>query len=299
MRNSGVFLFAALSGATLWAQTTQTQTHGSVAVAITSSGPMEFNHITDNLERRTITGKPYSATAVTSSTQTLADGTHIARSVQASLARDSEGRTRREQNMDNVGPWNTANAKAPMVTIRDPVAQVQYVLQPDGQTAFKTPLAFAKAMLTVTWRSESADSEAQRAAEMRSQKVLDEVKARIAKAAVEGGNGGWAVVGDGERHAQVEDLGTKMIEGVNARGHRETQTIPAGQIGNDRAIQVVSETWYSDDLQAIVYSKRSDPRVGDSEYKLTNILRSEPARSLFEVPSNYTISDSSTERHRE
>src|SRR6266481_2828728 len=49
-----------------------------------------------------------------------------------------------------------------------------------------------------------------------------------------------------------ESLGTQAINGVNAEGTRMTRTIPAGQIGNDKPIQIVSERWYSPDLQIVV-----------------------------------------------
>ena len=88
---------------------------------------------------------------------------------------------------------------------------------------------------------------------------------------------------------KVEDLGTKMIEGVQAKGTRATTTIPAGQIGNDRDIEVVDERWYSTELQLTVMTTHSDPRTGQTTYKLTNIQRLEQVRSLFEMPANYTV----------
>jgi hypothetical protein len=81
----------------------------------------------------------------------------------------------------------------------------------------------------------------------------------------------------------------RVIEGVKARGRRERQTIPISMDGNDRPIQVVSEIWFSEELQAIVLSKRSDPRIGESEYRLTEISRAEPPRTLFEVPAGYSV----------
>jgi hypothetical protein len=36
-------------------------------------------------------------------------------------------------------------------------------------------------------------------------------------------------------------------------------------------------------------TKRTDPRSGESTMRVTNIQRSEPDPSLFEVPSDYTI----------
>jgi len=36
-------------------------------------------------------------------------------------------------------------------------------------------------------------------------------------------------------------------------------------------------------------TKHSDPRFGETTYRLTNINRSEPARELFELPAGYTV----------
>jgi hypothetical protein len=93
--------------------------------------------------------------------------------------------------------------------------------------------------------------------------------------------------------AKTESLGKKTIEGVEAEGTRSTITIPAGQIGNDRPIVIVSERWYSEALQAVVLSKHSDPRVGENVYRLQNINRKEPAKALFELPSDYQIEEDS------
>jgi hypothetical protein len=38
----------------------------------------------------------------------------------------------------------------------------------------------------------------------------------------------------------------------------------------------------------LVLSKRSDPRVGETVYRLTNVKRSEPDAALFQVPSGFT-----------
>jgi hypothetical protein len=80
-----------------------------------------------------------------------------------------------------------------------------------------------------------------------------------------------------------------MIEGVEAEGTRSTVTIPVGKVGNDRPIEIVSERWYSPELQVVVLSKHSDPFAGENVYRLTNITRGEPAASLFEVPADYTV----------
>jgi hypothetical protein len=92
---------------------------------------------------------------------------------------------------------------------------------------------------------------------------------------------------------KVESLGKKMIEGVEAEGRRSTVTIAAGEIGNTLPIEIVDENWYSPDLQVQVMTRHSDPRSGETIYRLTNIKRSEPDRSLFAVPTDYTIVDES------
>jgi hypothetical protein len=93
------------------------------------------------------------------------------------------------------------------------------------------------------------------------------------------------------RKSGGEPLGKQMIEGVNAEGTRSVSTIEANSIGNDRPIQVSSESWYSDELQMMVMSKHSDPRTGDESFRLTNISRSEPAAYLFQAPAGYQITE--------
>ncbi len=89
--------------------------------------------------------------------------------------------------------------------------------------------------------------------------------------------------------SEKESLGKQSFDGVEAEGTRNTVTIPAGSIGNERPIQIVSERWYSAELQTVVMSRHSDPRFGETSYRLTNINRAEPDRTLFEVPAGYNI----------
>jgi hypothetical protein len=89
----------------------------------------------------------------------------------------------------------------------------------------------------------------------------------------------------------TESLGSKLIEGIKAEGTRTTTTIPAGAIGNVLPIDIVSERWFSPELQMPVLITRNDPRSGETIYRLINIVRTEPADALFAIPSGYDIRD--------
>ena len=79
------------------------------------------------------------------------------------------------------------------------------------------------------------------------------------------------------------------MEGVLVDGTRITNTIPVGEIGNDRPIVSTRETWTASDLQVTVMSKSTDPQFGETSYRLTNINRREPAPSMFQIPAEYKI----------
>ena len=197
-----------------------------------------------------VKGKPYSAQIMTETKQVLGDGTHIDRKSTGLVARDTDGRTRREQSFPGMGYLSASGAAPHVVFINDPVAHVHYVLEPDTKIARK--------MVPPT--------------------ALDTVPGGPRKTAV-----------GKPDEATTESLGTQTIEGVQAQGTRTTRTIPAGAIGNDQPIQIITERWFSPDLQTVVMMKHSDPRNGETTYQLTGINRSAPDASLFEVPADYTV----------
>jgi hypothetical protein len=92
--------------------------------------------------------------------------------------------------------------------------------------------------------------------------------------------------------AATTPLGTRDFDGVRAEGKSVSYTIPAGEIGNKNSIVVSTETWTSADLQVVVYSRHSDPRVGDSIYRLANVKRTEQPAALFAVPDGYSVKQS-------
>ena len=209
---------------------------------------------------RVVANAPYSGEVLTEVTQTLPDGNRIHRSSSVRVYRDSEGRTRSEQSLSNLGGF-APNAKLPeVVFINDPVAGVNYALKPAAHTAMRS--------------------------------CVDAARIDRATAPAKGSMGGRGFRRGGSApNLKTESLGRQTIEGIAAEGTRTTETIPAGQIGNEQAIQIVTESWYSPELQVMVLSKRSDPRAGETTTRLTGVSRAEPVRSLFELPADYKVTE--------
>jgi len=90
---------------------------------------------------------------------------------------------------------------------------------------------------------------------------------------------------------QIEDLGSQTILGLTAKGTRVTQTIPAGQEGNDQPFTVTTEQWRSTDLGINLITITDDPRNGTTTTEVTDFGRGEPDPSLFQIPEGYTIRD--------
>jgi hypothetical protein len=61
----------------------------------------------------------------------------------------------------------------------------------------------------------------------------------------------------GGENVRTEPLGARSVDSVRAEGTRTTVTIETGRVGNDSPIEIVSERWYSPQLQVIVMTKRS------------------------------------------
>jgi hypothetical protein len=214
---------------------------------------MRFLGFEMGLEGKTVTGAPFTATFSTQTTQALSDGNQIQRTTTGTIARDSEGRTRRDMTLPAIGTWATSQSTPPHVTfLNDPVAGTRYILEPDRKIAREMA-------------SPRADRRGRNSAE------------------------GMARRGGEGKNVVTTDLGTQAINGVTAQGTRYTRTIPAGAIGNEKPIVIVTERWYSPDLQIDVMTKHSDPRNGETVTQLTNIQKAEPDATLFQVPSDYTV----------
>jgi hypothetical protein len=202
----------------------------------------------------------------------LADGNRIVQKSTSTVYRDSLGRERREETLPAIGSLAPQPDSPQIISISDPVAGVNYSLNTREHVAIKLP-----PLLSLP---------------------AGGVDKKFNVIVNQGGPGPGPAAGrvmiyrkdsSTQTAPNVEQLGWKVIEGVQAEGTRSTITIPAGQVGNDRPIEIVDEQWRSPDLQVIVSSKH--PRLGETVYSLTNISRAEPPATLFQVPSDYTIND--------
>jgi hypothetical protein len=202
------------------------------------------------VSNKVVQGSPYSAQATTQFTQSLSNGDHVQRTMTATVARDSQGRTRTERSFGAIGALSAGRNGGRTVMIFDPVAGKSIVLEAQSKTARSTTIPAARAANSTGTRTPRSLAS-----------------------------------------AKTEDLGVQVMQGVNVQGKRVTRAIPAGQEGNEKEIDVVTETWFSADLQAVVMSKTSDPRYGESVYQLSAITRAEPDPALFAVPSDYAVKE--------
>lgn len=204
----------------------------------------------------TVTGVPFTANLVVETTQTLADGNHLVSRSTQKLARDSKGRTRREQTIGKVGSLQVDGPT--LIFIYDPVAQLEYTLDPVQHTARVTKLRMIT-LPNVDTRDIGSGSASARSRQM------------------------------GDRKFTSEPLGSQTIEGLNAEGNRLTVTFAVGALGNERPFSTSTETWFSSDLQESLLRRRVDPRTGETVSRLTDIQRAEPDPSLFQIPPDYKI----------
>lgn len=300
---------------------------------------------------RLVKGAPYSATAVSETTQTLMDGNRIVRSATTRLARDGEGRTRQERSDGSI-------------YLNDPLAGKAWLLRPAQKVAIELPRPL---------RHPHAAAEAAHADEMRSwsdsmrawaqdfgarwrdgretpEARREGMRAPAPPAPPPGASSADSRVivarapqppGDVlvERDVRVEvvstgdvppaprpgmaplpplppslaplppgaldvlplavrmprdggvttSLGKRDFDGVAADGTRTAWTIPAGRIGNEKPIEIVSERWYAPDLMLVVHTRYLDPRSGESTFRLTQLKRGEPDAALFKVPADYAV----------
>jgi hypothetical protein len=268
-----------------------------------SAGPM--------WEEETVVGAPYSAEAVSESRQVLADGNVIDHKETSMIYRDSAGRVRRVTNgMGMLGMEGKvltfgqasgqgaqhgamvavpADPGGPEVTVR--TGQVMSGASFGAQPGFKPLSVAGPATVNMTGGKRVTIYDPVAHVTL----MLDPIRKtayKMTRPPEEMAQVRTFVQGTGsgrEWNVTSQSLGARTFDGVTAYGTRTVMVIPAGAIGNEKPIKVVSDRWYSPKLQENLMTQHDDPRFGVITYKLTNIKLGEPSKALFEVPSGYTI----------
>jgi hypothetical protein len=231
---------------------------------------------------------PYSGEQIQEHQQTLADGTHVNQvNSHQMMYRDSQGRTRTERSMFPVMDRNGSGQPSPLVVeIMDPVQGVSYTLDTVNKIAHRSILQQPNppAARPVPARAANAPSVLPYGGVVGAVRQGD-LSATVPVPAAR-------IAPNGTRmQITNEKLGTQVIDGITVEGTRMTRTIPANSEGNDRDMQIITETWNAPDLHMVIYSKNSDPRNGDSIMRFANLSHSDPDPSLFLAPPDYQIVD--------
>ncbi len=242
--------------------------------AVPAPGSFVFISSLFEMGDKVVKGAPYSAEAVTERIQTLSDGNRIVHKNNSQVFRDSAGRIRREQEFGVIGNWVSAETPERHIFIKDPVAGFHYVLETQNQIARKIKLSEKGEF---RWKEKGASEEGDHEASVapgHGPAIRHRMRMRMKP-----------------ENERKESLGKQTMEGVEVEGSRTVGTIAAGEIGNERPIETITEKWYSEELKLYVMTRHIDPRFGETIYRLTNIKRGEPEASLFQVPSNYKIEE--------
>jgi hypothetical protein len=194
---------------------------------------------------------PFSAQVSLETEQVLGDGTHLSRKTGGSLYRDSLGRLREELTLSLPAPMPASAEMGKIVIVSDPATGAHWTLMPVAKVAMKMTMP-------------------------------------AVVSSKEKNFGIFDGLGEGGR---TEDLGAQNMEGLTATGSRFTHVIPAGQLGNDQTLQVVTERWYSSEMHMPVFLKRSDPMTGSKILKVTDVRRAEPDAALFNIPADYAVQE--------
>jgi hypothetical protein len=237
-----------------------------------------------------VTGAPFSADVVVNNPLNSAPTSPI------HLSRDSAGRTRTEQN-DFYGLRAMANPPT-LVDIVDPVAGYEYLLYVEGREAHRFKLGMPKPPELhpipadgvprplsgpqwsswfgsppanwLPWPSNSTSEGIINCSTWVSFEIVESVLARFT----------------------TESLGKRTIDGVLTEGSR-ISSVPAKAEpdGLRRLATSVMEWWFAPELKLTVLVKLGESVDSQIITQLKNINRSEPASTLFQVPSNYKVID--------
>lgn len=238
-----------------------------------ASLPRSFNTAIREFENRRVTGEPFSAQLTIETIQRLPDQPDRPVTMNYLIARDPEGRVRREDQSETHS--NSAEiTKSKMVFINDFVAGLNYVLEPQRQFGTVSPL-------------KSGGDKNVNAVDINSPRPKTDNRDQTLPQGDLSKMAGADLVRAGNPRPVTTSLGRRDLEGLEVEGTKVTTTNPVGALGNSKKIIIVEERWYSPELETMVLIKHFDPRFGDSSYRLSSISRNQPSAQLFVIPTEY------------
>ena len=199
-----------------------------------------------------VTGRPYSVTETLGNI--TPNGIRITSSVTRTW-RDAQGRKRTEH-METTNPAHPFQK----IEIVDPVAGYYYLLDSENHVAHRLAI-------------QTKASQAVRLKPMCPGPASSTYHAKDGEATV------------------TEQIGVKMIEGIEFCGEKRTTTVPAGSVyGNDRPVQVMEESWAANNDGVPVGSLRhADPNGNVVLNELSDVSSSDPDPALFKPPADYHV----------
>ena len=217
------------------------------------AGMFEFGGLMGGFGGKVVTGKPILATITITHTETL-PGNTIINTTTGTFARGADGSTSRDVKFSAIGPWAASGKVQEFVYIRNVTSVMQYIVNVTKMTYEAFPI-----------REHDPPSGGRRDRPNRSDSS-DET------------------VSDNPSGSYTDPV-TNTVYPVDDR--KVTRTIPAGAIGNQFAIVITSERWYSSALDLLLEDTHTDPRFGTTTYQLSGIGQS-PASSLFTPDPSFT-----------
>jgi hypothetical protein len=216
------------------------------------AGIFEFGGLMGGFGGKVVAGKPILAAITITHMETL-PGNTISNTTTGTFARGADGSTYRDVKFSAMGPWAASGKAQEFAYIRNVTNGMQYIVNMTKSTYRAFPIQENKPPKSMKDRLGPPDSS--------NETVTDNP------------NGTYT------------DPVTNTVYPVDDR--KVTRTIPAGAIGNQFAIVITSERWYSSALDLLLEDTHTDPRFGTTTYQLSNIGQT-PASALFIPDPSFT-----------
>jgi hypothetical protein len=217
------------------------------------AGIFEFGGLMGGFGGRVVTGKPILAAFTITHTETLPDNS-ISNTTTGTFARGADGSIYRDMKLSAIGPWAASGKAKDFAYIRNVTNGTQYIVNVTKGTYEAFPITEHNP--PAGGKKDGPDR-------------LDASNETVTD----------------NPNATYTDPVTNTAYPVDDR--KVMRTIPAGAIGNLKALVITSERWNSTTLDLLLEETHTDPRFGTTTYQLSNIGQA-PASSLFTPDPSFT-----------